>query len=85
MQLTRPEIMERLRDILLVADDRNSAQIAACTEATNLTTELGLSSVGMLYLVIAIEEAFDIRFENMGLGDFATVGDVIDYIEAKIS
>lgn len=77
--------MERLRDILLVADDRNSAQIAACTEATNLTTELGLSSVGMLYLVIAIEETFDIRFENVGLGDFAMVGDVIDYIEAKLS
>lgn len=77
--------MERLRDILLIADDNRADFIERCTEDADLSAELGLSSVGMLYLVIAIEETFDIRFENVGIGDFATVRDVIDYIEAKLS
>lgn len=84
MQLTRIEIIERLKDILLTADDNSAAIIENCTEDSNLISELGLSSVGMLYLVIAIEETFQIRFENVSLGDFSTVRDVADYIEGKL-
>ena len=39
--------------------------------------------MGVLYIVIAIEEFFGIEFENVGFGDFATIGDVVDYIEQK--
>ena len=49
-----------------------------------LTADLGFTSVSMLYMVIAIEEEFDIRFENVGAADFDTLGEVIDYIEAKL-
>ena len=34
-------------------------------------------------MIIAIEEDFSIRFENVAMGDFNTVADVINYIEAK--
>ena len=37
-----------------------------------------------LYMVIAIEEEMDIRFENVGASDFETLGDVVNYIEAKL-
>ena len=84
MKLNRDEIFERLKDILLVSDDKNQAAIAACTEDSKLITDLGLSSVGMLYVVIAAEETFDIRFENVGMADFETVKNVIDYIEGKL-
>ncbi len=84
MQLNRIEIFERLKDILLLSDDQNQAAIAACSEDSGLITDLGLSSVGMLYVVIAAEETFDIRFENVGMADFETVKDVIDYIEARL-
>ena len=57
--------------------------VASLTEQSNLVTDLGLSSVGVLYVVIAIEEFFDIRFDDVGFADFKTVGDVIDYIEKK--
>ena len=50
-------------------------------ENANLVTDLGLSSVGILYVVIAIEEFFGVEFENVGFGDFKTIGNVIDYIE----
>jgi acyl carrier protein len=35
-------------------------------------------------MVIAIEEEFGIRFENVGTADFETLGQVVDYIEAKL-
>ncbi len=84
MQLTRAEIADKLRDILLSADDQNRSLLESCTESTKLATDLGLSSVEMLYMVIAIEESFGIRFENVGVTDFETLGSVIDYIEAHL-
>lgn len=84
MEQKRTEIMERLREILLAADDRNREAVEACGDDTRLIADLGFSSVSMLYMVIAIEEEFDIRFENVGTADFETLGQVVDYIEAKL-
>ena len=53
------------------------------SEDSNLVSDLGLTSVGVLYIVIAIEEFFDIRFDDVGFADFKTIGDVINYIEKK--
>lgn len=82
--MTRTEIFNELKEILIAEDDRNRSLIDGCTEETGLVDELGLNSVGILYLVISIEETFEIRFENAGIQDFRTVGDVIDYIEKKL-
>ena len=82
--LTRTEIAEQLKEILLSADDRAQSAVTAATEDTKLQTELGLTSVSMLYLVIAIEEEFGIRFEGVSASDFRTFGDVIDYVEKKL-
>ncbi len=83
--MTRIEITEKLKDILKMAMGDNSDAIDNCTEKSDLMIDLGLSSVGVLYVVIAIEEYFNIRFDNVGFGDFKTVGDVIDYIEKKVN
>ncbi len=83
--MTRIEITEKLRDVLKMAMGNNSEALETCTENSNLITDLGLNSVGILYVVIAIEEFFNIRFDNVGFGDFKTVGDVIDYIESKVN
>jgi len=47
--------------------------------------QAGLSSVNMLYIIIATEEVFGIRFDDLGVGAFRTVGDVVDYIEGKLA
>lgn len=64
----------------------NDGQVDVTTleEGSELVSDLGLNSVGVLYIVIAIEEFFNIEFDNVGFGDFRTLGDVIDYIEKKI-
>ena len=80
--MQRSEIMEELLDVMKMAvPDFDEKGI---TEGSDLTLDLGLSSVGVLYIVIAIEEFFNIRFDDVGFGDFKTVGDVISYIEEKV-
>ena len=80
--MQRSEIAEKLLDVMKMAvPDFDEKGI---TEESDLILDLGLSSVGVLYIVIAIEEFFDIRFDDVGFGDFKTVGDVITYIAAKV-
>lgn len=80
--LSREEIIEKLKDILVAMDSKNMSRIVSVTEDTKLITELGLTSVSMLYMVIAIEETFNIEFDTDSI--FATVGEVVDFIEEKM-
>lgn len=83
--LSKEEIIVKLKDILLVADGGNAEKIGAADENTRLSEDLGLNSVNVLYLVIAIEEVFNIRFDDdTGVDTFKTVGDVTDYIGGKL-
>ncbi|MBE6625255.1 MAG: hypothetical protein E7622_06385 [Ruminococcaceae bacterium] len=79
--MTREIIMEKLKNIFALVN--GGADVAEFSEKTDLRTGLGLNSIGMLYMIIAIEESFSIRFENVAMGDFNTVGDVVDFIEGK--
>lgn len=81
--LTRAEIFEKLKEILIFADNNNRDIIDGCTEDTKLVTELGFNSVSVLYMVIAIEESFGVVFDNATIGDFETIGDVVTYIEER--
>ena len=83
--LSKAEIIVKLKDILLVADGGNADKIGAADENTRLSEDLGLNSVNVLYLVIAIEEVFNIRFDDdTGVDTFKTVGDAADYIGGKL-
>ena len=84
--MTRNEIIEKLNDVLKMAmGDAADSILENCTEKSDLITDLGLNSVGILYVVIAIEEFFSIQFDDVGFNDFKTVGNVIDYIENKVN
>ena len=78
--MLRDEIIQQLGEVysLITTNDASTIQ-----ETSNLRTDLGLASIGMLYLIIAIEQKFNITFENVSMGDFETVKDVIDFIEKK--
>lgn len=81
--MNREEIIEQLKEILLQTDDHNEESVKNCTEESDLRTDLGLNSVGMLYLMIIVEETFDITFDDVGMSDFAILKDVVDYIEKR--
>ena len=82
--MKREDIKQKLDDIfkLTLVGEKKEQEIS---EDANLTTDLGINSVGMLYMVIAIEEYFNLRFDDVAFGDFTTVKDVIDYIEKKVN
>lgn len=82
--MSKAEIMEQLRDIFKLAVSDPQIDPENITMECNLTTDLGMTSMGLLYLVIAVEESFNIRFDDVGLADFTTVSDVIEYIEGKL-
>lgn len=82
--MTRNDILEQLKQVFTIAvgDD---VDVSKVNEDASLTDDLGLNSVGILYVVVAIEEQFGIEFDELGFSDFTTVKSVIDYIEQKIS
>ncbi len=82
--MSRNEIIEKLRDIMAMVTG-SQEQAAQIREDTRLVEDMGLNSVGILYIVVGIEEMFRVRFDDVGFGDFCTAGDVIDYIEKKVN
>lgn len=80
--MDKKEILEKLSGIFRMV--MGDADLANCGEDANLVDDLGLNSVGILYLVIAIEESFGIRFDDVGTSDLKTVGQVADYISSKV-
>lgn len=83
MEITRQQIEEKLRELIKMAVANPADLPEVITEESNLNTDLGMTSMSLLYIAIAVEECFDMRFDDVGLGDFVTVGDVIDYIYRK--
>lgn len=81
MAMSREEIKEQLKEVLKMAMGTSEDNVANCKESDRLNEDLGLNSVGVLYVVMAIEEVFEVQFNGVGFGDFVTVKDVIDYIE----
>ena len=82
--MSRNEIEQKLLEVMKMAMPGQESILEGLSESSRLVDDLGLSSVGVLFVVIAIEEYFDIRFDDVGFADFKTVGDVVDYIERKV-
>jgi acyl carrier protein len=53
-------------------------------DTKNLRTDLGLDSVDVVSIVSQVERRFRIRMTQQDLEKLATVGDVLDLLEAKL-
>lgn len=82
--MDKEQILEKLGEIFKMVMGENAADLEAGGENASLVDDLGLNSVGILYLVIAIEESFGIRFDDVGTSDLKTVGQVVEYIRSKV-
>ncbi len=81
--MSRSEILEKLKEALsMVTGERITPNVS---EDSRLIEDVGLNSIGLLYIVVAVEELFSIRFEDVGVSDFVTVKDVVDYIDKKVN
>lgn len=57
---------------------------AALTESSTLLGDLGMTSISLLYMAMATEEEFGIKFNNEDFATLITVGDVVACIESKL-
>jgi len=75
--------VERMRQVL---DSVFEGEIdsSAIKETDNLKSDLEMNSIAMLYMVMGLEEEFEIKFENSDFAAMETVADVIRAIEAKL-
>lgn len=46
-----------------------------------ITRDLGVNSIGLIYLAVAIEKTFNIDMSNVTINTFNTIGDVVEFIE----
>lgn len=53
------------------------------TLESNLRDDIGINSIGVLYMAMALEEEFDIKFTNDDFAYITTVSDVVAIIEKK--
>jgi acyl carrier protein len=74
--MDRKDILEDLKEILQLI--KPSLDLSKVNEDTQLISDIGLDSLTIMLLSLAIENKFKIKFE--GALKFNTVGDVIDYI-----
>jgi len=81
----RVEIIERMRNILepWVSD---AASIDKISEKTNLTTDLGLDSIGILQMILGVEKEFGISIETSELDSetFSIMGNLLEIIKKKL-
>lgn len=77
------EIIEQLKHIFRTVIDENK-DFSNVTEETNIIKDLGVNSVGLIYLLMAIEETYDIDMSDVTFSTFEKIGDVIAYIEDAI-
>lgn len=53
------------------------------TPEASLRKDIGMNSIGMLYMAMALEEEFEIKFTNEDFMNIETVSDVVHCIEGK--
>lgn len=53
------------------------------TAASRLLEDLGADSANVMILVMDLEQEFDITVEDDVLATIATVGDIVDYLQAN--
>ena len=61
----------------------DDVDMSTVNESADLREDIGINSIGMLYMAMAIEEEFGVKFTNDDFPSMKTVADVIACIESK--
>lgn len=80
--MTDLEILEKLKEIFKLVINRN-ADLSKITIDSKIVEDLGISSVGLIYLMVAVEETFNIDMSDVTFTTFVTIKDVVKYIQSK--
>lgn len=76
------QTFERLIKVFQVVFEEQ-VDTASVTPEASLREDIGINSIGLLYMAMAVEEEFGIKFTNEDFSAIHTVADVVACIEGK--
>ena len=76
------QTLERLIKVFTAVFE-DSVDIRSLTPEASLREDVGINSIGLLYMAMAVEEEFGIKFNNEDFAAICTVADVVACIEKK--
>jgi acyl carrier protein len=79
------DISEIQKIVFKAVAEAAGSEIDELTADTELLTKLNMDSLAIFELAIELEEAFELRIPDEDIDDIKTIGDVIDYIDSRIS
>jgi acyl carrier protein len=76
--IRRMNMLERMKELM---EDTIGVDVDGITEKTSFKEDLGIDSLDLFELVMALEEEFDVEIPSESLEQMTTVGDVMKYLE----
>jgi len=71
-------MLETLREVICRFVEIDPEKL---TEDTNIRSELGLNSLELINIAVAIEDEFDVEIPDREVGNIETLGDAIKVIQ----
>lgn len=72
-----------LEKLIEIVEEQLNVEGKEITEKTNFKEDLGVDSLDLFELVMALEEAYGIEIPSDDLENISTVGAVMDYLKEK--
>ena len=76
------QTFERLIKVFRVVFEE-TVDVSGVSLEASLREDIGINSIGLLYMAMAVEEEFGVKFCNEDFAQIHTVADVIACIERK--
>lgn len=73
-----------IKKVIDILADFTTLEKDMITEKTSLVTDLGLSSLDVINVVVAFEDEFDIEIPDQEIKELVTVGDIVEYLERNV-
>ena len=70
---------------VIVAEQLEVEEVEEITRETSLMEDLEADSLDAVEIMMALEDEFEIEIPDEDAEGFKNVGDIVDYIETKIS
>ncbi len=71
-------MLERIREVICRYVELDPETL---TEETNIRSELGLNSLELINIAVAIEDEFDVEIPDREVSNLETIGDAIRILE----
>ena len=78
--MAKEEIFDKLKELVV---DQLGVEEDEVTMEASMQDDLGADSLDLVDLVMSVEEEFGVKVADEDLENIKTVGDIVNYIEAR--